>query len=84
MQNDTNLSVEKMNSILNMLKNGTADTQKLSGMLRNALDDKQKSTLNSILSDPQKLRDLLSSPQAKEMIEKLRKNQNGENKNGPA
>lgn len=84
MQNETNFSVEKLNSLLNMLKNGTADTQKLSSMLRSVLDDKQKSRLDSVLSDPQKLSSLLSSPEAVALMEKFRKNQNGEKRNGPA
>lgn len=84
MQNETNISVEKINSLLDMLRNGSADTGKLSTMLKSALDDNQKSKLDSVLSDPQKLNGILSSPEAKAIMEKLKTIPRGENKNGPA
>ena len=78
MQNETNLSNEKINSLLNMLKSGSAD----SGKLQNMLNDSQKQQVNSILSDPERLRQLLSSPQAQSLINKFRKPAQEENKNG--
>lgn len=78
MQNETNLSNEKINSLLNMLKSGSTD----SGKLQNMLNDSQKQQVNSILSDPERLRQLLSSPQAQSLISKFRKPAQEENKNG--
>ena len=78
MQNETNLSNEKINSLLNMLKSGSTD----SGKLQNMLNDSQKQQVNSILSDPERLRQLLSSPQAQSLINKFRKPAQEEKDNG--
>ena len=78
MQNETNLSNEKINSLLNMLKSGSTD----SGKLQNVLNDSQKQQVNSILSDPERLRQLLSSPQAQSLIKKFRNPPQEEKDNG--
>ena len=78
MQNDTKLSQEKINSLLNMFRDGNTDLQGI----KNMLDDTQREAVNTILSDPEKLRQMLSSPQAKSLMEKFGKKNRGDNNNG--
>ncbi len=78
MQNETKLSMDKINSLLNMFKGGNTDLQGL----KNMLDDTQREAVNNILSDPEKLRQMLSSPQAKSLMEKFGKKNQGDDGNG--
>lgn len=82
MQNETKLSKEKINSILNMLKNSDQNPEAIKNMLSGSLNQAQKSSLSAILSDPKKISELLSSPQAKELMEKFGKKQQGDKNNG--
>ena len=78
MQNETKLSPEKINSLLAMLNGGNRDGAE--SFINSSLDENQKQKINSILSDPQKLKEILSSPQARALMQKFSKQ--GENGNG--
>lgn len=78
MQNETKLPTEKINSLLNMFKSGSYDANSVEKML----SDTQKQQINSILSDPEKLRQLLSDPRAKKLMDRFGKNNRGETGNG--
>lgn len=77
MQNETKLSPEKIKSLLSMLKGNTDGAESL---INSSLDENQRQKINSILSDPQKLKQVLSSPQAQELMKKFGKQ--GEKFNG--
>lgn len=83
MQNETKLSKEKINSLLNMLKSSNQNPDAIKNMLSGSLNETQKSNLSAILSDPKKISEILSSPQAKELMEKFGKKQQGDMENGP-
>ena len=83
MQNDTKLSAEMINSLFGMIKKGKGNGESVKSILEQSLNEGQKKALSQIMSDPQKLKELLSSPQARELMAKLGSMQ-GENKNGPA
>ncbi len=78
MQNETKLSPEKIKSLLAMLNGGNRDGAE--SFINSSLDENQKQKINSILSDPQKLKEILSSPQARALMQKFSKQ--GENGNG--
>lgn len=77
MQNETKISPEKIKSLLSMLKGNTDGAESL---INSSLDENQRQKINSILSDPQKLKQVLSSPQAQELMKKFGKQ--GEKFNG--
>ena len=83
MQNETKLSAEMINSLFNMMKKGKGNSESVKNILSQSLNESQKNAVNQIMSDPQKLKELLASPQAKELMAKLG-NMQGDNKNGPA
>jgi len=83
MQNETKLSAEMLNSLFQMMKNGKESQESVRSILNKSLNDSQKKAVSQIMSDPQKMKELLSSPQAQELMRKFG-NAQGENKNGPA
>ena len=83
MQNETKLSAEMINSLFSMLKKGKGNGESVKNILNQSLNESQKKAVNQIMSDPQKLKELLASPQAKELMAKLNGMQ-GENNTGPA
>lgn len=84
MQNETKLSAEMINSLFQLMKKGKDGQDSVKSILNQSLNDKQKNAVNQILSDPQKLKQLLSSPQAKELLEKFGANGQGDKNNGSA
>lgn len=78
MQNETKLSAEKIKSLLGLLNSGNRDGAE--ALISSALDESRKQKINSILSDPTKLREFLSSPQAKALMQKFGKK--GDTDNG--
>lgn len=84
MQNETNISKEMINSLFRMMKNGDSGKRSVKKILDESLSANQKEAVGKIMSDPQRLKEILSSPQAKELIEKFGNMNKGENKNGPA
>ena len=83
MQNGTKFSSEMMNSLFQLMKKGKGNGESVKNIIEQSLDDSQKKAVSQIMSDPQKLKELLASPQAKELMSKLSSMQ-GENKNGSA
>lgn len=85
MQNETKLSAEMINSLFQLAKKGRDGRESMKSILNNSLTDSQKKALGQVMSDPEKMKQLLSSPEAKALMEKLgRGNNQGENGNGPA
>lgn len=84
MQNETNISKEMINSLFRMMKNGKGGKQDIKKILDESLTASQKEAVGKVMSDPQRLKEILSSPQAKELFEKFGNMNKGENKNGPA
>ncbi len=69
MENEINISSEQINSFLSRFGKGqnvSADT------LKNSLTAEQKDKINSILSDPERMKKLLSSPQAKKLFDMIK------------
>lgn len=71
MQNILKQMSQQLNLSENELKSA-AKKGNANGILKNA-DNKTQKMANEILSDPQKTKELLESPQAKAIIEMLRK-----------
>ncbi len=84
MQNDTKLSAEALNSLMALAKSGRDGRESVKSILNNSLNDSQKKALGQIMSDPQKIKELLSSPEARAVMDKLGGKKQGENGNGPA
>lgn len=69
MENEINISSEQINSFLSRFTKGqnvSADA------IKNSLSPEQKDKINSVLSDPEKLKKLLSSPQAKKLFDMIK------------
>lgn len=84
MQNGTNLSQEMLNSLLAMAKRGKNGQESVKSILNQSLSDSQKKSLSQLMADPQRLKEMLSSPEAKALMQKLSGTEQGENGNGPA
>ncbi len=84
MQNETKISAEMLNSLFQMMKKGKDGQESVRSILNQSLNDSQKQAVSRIMSDPQKMKELLSSPQAQELLKKFGGKMQGENKNGPA
>lgn len=69
MENEINISSEQINSFLSRFTRGqnvSADA------IKDSLSPEQKDKINSVLSDPEKLKKLLSSPQAKKLFDMIK------------
>lgn len=84
MQNETKLSSEMINSLFQLAKRGKGGQESVRSILNQTLSEGQKKSLGQIMSDPQKLREMLSSPEAKALMEKLGGSAQGEGGNGGA
>lgn len=74
MANETNLSGDQINSIMNQMKNEqNSDGEKLDRLMRDNLSDDQRQAVMNIISDEEKLRQILSSPVAKKFLDRLAK-----------
>ena len=69
MENEINLSKQQINLLLdNLLKRENSSQQEL----KRNLTKEQSAKLQDIMSDPQKIRAVLTSPEAKKLLEMLR------------
>ncbi len=68
MGNEINLSKEQINSLLGGLAGGTRDSE----ALKNNLTPGQKEQLQKVMSDPQRIKAILTSPEAKMLLEMLK------------
>lgn len=72
MEKDTKLSKEQIENIKNELKGGSVNRDNLSDFLQKHLDSESSEKIKSALSNPEKLREILSSPFAKSFLEKYK------------
>lgn len=72
MDNGTNFSKEQIENIKTELES-TKSEGDLSAFLQKHLDKQQSEQLKKVLSDPQKIKDILSTPLAKKLMEKYTK-----------
>ncbi len=69
MGNEINLSKEQINSLLGSLLSRETNNQ---DELKKTLTPEQSAKLQDVMSDPQKIRAVLTSPEAKKLLEMLR------------
>ena len=73
MGNETNITKENINSLLKQLGTSTgSDSATIEKAVKESLTPEQQSKINSILSDPERLRKILSSPQAKMVLNMIK------------
>ncbi len=72
MDNDTIFSKEQIENIKTELESTKTDGD-LNAFLQKHLDKEQSEQLKKVLSDPQKIKDILSTPLAKRFMEKYTK-----------
>lgn len=61
----------EINNMMYDLKNNSVDNKKVASAMEKLSED-QKKTLNDLLSDPELLKKLMSSPKAQSLMEKLK------------
>jgi hypothetical protein len=73
MENQINISSEQINSILKGFGIASdSKSEEAEKAIRESLTSEQKAKINSVLSDPDRLRQILSSPQAKIFINMIK------------
>lgn len=73
MENETNISSEQINSLLKQFSaSKNSDAASVEKAIKDSLTPEQQSKINSILSDPQRLKSILSSPQAKIIFDMIK------------
>ena len=73
MGNETNITKENINSLLKQLgASDSSDPATIEKAVKESLTPEQQSKINSILSDPERLRKILSSPQAKMVLNMIK------------
>ncbi len=66
MGNETNITPENINSLLRQFTaDKKSDPETIEKTIRDSLTPEQQSKISGILSDPERLKKILSSPQAK-------------------
>lgn len=66
MGNETNITPENINSLLQKFTDSKkTDPEAIEKTIKDSLTPEQQSKISSVLSDPERLRKILSSPQAK-------------------
>ena len=66
---------------LNSLMSKSEDEQKKTAMnILNNMDSKQSQQIKNVLGDEEKLKQILSSPQAQQLMKKLKGSNNGQHK----
>lgn len=73
MGNETNITSENINSLLKQF--GTSkktDSDNIEKTIRDSLTPEQQSKISSILSDPDRLKKILSSPQARMILDMIK------------
>lgn len=80
MDNETKLSAQQINSMLEELKNGGSDASvNIEEFAKNHLNEKQMKSLKTILNNPQLIRSILASDKAKQFLMGFMKKTDGEN-----
>lgn len=73
MENETNISTEQINSLLKQFSSSkNTDNASVEKAIKDSLTPEQQSKISSILSDPERLKRILSSPQAKIILDMIK------------
>lgn len=73
MDNETNLTKEQLSAILSEFKKSKeTDNVNVDEFAKKHLNEKQTAALKQAMKDPQLIKSILSSPQAKKLLEKLK------------
>ncbi len=73
MEKETNISPQQINSFLQQLKNSSYSEESAEKALESSLDEAQLQKVKGILQDKEKLAEILSSPFARAILEKFKK-----------
>lgn len=73
MENEINISSEQINSLLSRFGvSSKSNSDNVEKAIRDSLTPEQKNKINAVLSDPERLRKILTSPQAKMFINMIK------------
>ncbi len=73
MGNETNITPENINSLLRQFGDAKkADPENIEKTIKDSLTPEQQSKISSILSDPDRLKRILSSPQARMILDMIK------------
>lgn len=73
MENEINLSSEKINSLLSSFGvSSHGNSENVEKAVKDSLTPEQREKINSVLADPERLKKILSSPQAKMLINMIK------------
>lgn len=73
MDNEINISSQQINSLLSRFGlSSESNAQNTEKALKDSLTPEQKNKINAVLSDPERLSKILSSPQAKMIINMIK------------
>ena len=72
MENEINISSEQVNSILERFGVTSKSSENLEKTLKESLTAEQQKKITDLLSDPERLKKILSSPQAKMVINMIK------------
>lgn len=73
MENQTNLSSEQINEVVSGIEKDKKAGVSVDEMIDKRLTPEQAKAVRSVLSDPQKIEKILSSPFAKKFFESMKK-----------
>lgn len=72
MDNETKLSSQQLNEMISSLKNtNSTDKVDVNDFVNKHLNEKQADALQNVMKNPELIKSILSSPQAKRIIEKF-------------
>ena len=73
MDNEINISSQQINSLLERFGVSSKDkSENIEKAVKDSLTSEQQSKISAVLSDPEKLKKILSSPQAKMLINMIK------------
>ena len=73
MDNGTKFSNEQLENMKTELESGSVNEKSLNEFLQKHLNAEESEKLKAVLADPEKLKNILSTPFAKSFMEKLKK-----------
>lgn len=68
MENEINLNKERINSVLNSLLKSEDEREKI----KNTLSEQEKQKLEAVMSDPNKIKAILATDEAKKLLKMLK------------
>lgn len=73
MENEINISSDKINSLLSRFGVSSQDSsENVEKALKDSLTPEQREKISNVLADPERLKKILSSPQAKMLINMIK------------